>query len=65
LGLLSLILVHELGHFLAARMLKVDVDEFGIGFPPRLLGTARDENEACGLVYDRLRTLLPGKRSFP
>src|SRR5512139_1137772 len=43
-GIAILILVHELGHFLAARMLKVDVDEFGIGFPPRLLGTARDEN---------------------
>jgi regulator of sigma E protease len=43
-GIAVLILVHELGHFLAARMLNVDVDEFGIGFPPRLLGTARDEN---------------------
>lgn len=43
-GIAVLILLHELGHFLAARLLKVDVDEFGIGFPPRLLGTARDEN---------------------
>ncbi len=32
-----LILVHELGHFLAARWMKVKVEEFGIGFPPRLL----------------------------
>jgi regulator of sigma E protease len=44
LGIAILIIVHELGHFLAARALKVDVEEFGIGFPPRLLGTARDEN---------------------
>jgi regulator of sigma E protease len=43
-GIAILIFIHELGHFLAARLLKVDVDEFGIGFPPRLLGTARDEN---------------------
>ncbi|MBN2149391.1 MAG: site-2 protease family protein [Anaerolineales bacterium] len=32
-----LIIVHELGHFLVARLLKIDVEEFGIGFPPRAL----------------------------
>ena len=31
-----LILVHELGHFLAAKKAGVRVDEFGIGFPPRI-----------------------------
>lgn len=31
-----LILVHELGHFIAAKKAGVRVDEFGIGFPPRL-----------------------------
>ncbi|MBI3160408.1 MAG: site-2 protease family protein [Chloroflexi bacterium] len=31
----ALIIVHELGHFLALRLLKVDVEEFGLGFPPR------------------------------
>ncbi len=35
-GLAALIFIHELGHFAAARLLKVDVEEFGIGFPPRL-----------------------------
>lgn len=30
-------LVHELGHFLVARFLGVAVEEFGLGFPPRLL----------------------------
>ena len=34
LGLL--VLVHELGHFLTARLFKVRVEEFGLGFPPRL-----------------------------
>lgn len=34
----SLIFVHELGHFLAARRNGVEVDEFGFGFPPRLIG---------------------------
>jgi regulator of sigma E protease len=31
------ILLHEVGHFIAARLMKVRVEEFGIGFPPRML----------------------------
>ncbi len=31
-----LIIVHELGHFFAAKISKIKVQEFGIGFPPRL-----------------------------
>lgn len=39
LGILGiLVLVHELGHFLAARAIGVGVEEFGLGFPPRLVG---------------------------
>jgi regulator of sigma E protease len=37
MGLAALIFIHELGHFIAARFLKVEVEEFGIGFPPRLV----------------------------
>lgn len=29
--------LHELGHFVMARLFKVEVEEFGLGFPPRLL----------------------------
>lgn len=36
LGLL--VFVHELGHFLAARFFGIQVEEFGFGFPPRLVG---------------------------
>ena len=32
----SVILTHEFGHFLAARLLHVEVEEFGIGLPPRI-----------------------------
>lgn len=39
LAVLSLlVLVHELGHFVAARIFGVKADEFGYGFPPRLIG---------------------------
>jgi len=44
LGILALlILVHEVGHFIAARLSKVKVDELGLGFPPRLLSFKRGE----------------------
>ncbi len=40
LAILSiLVLVHELGHFWAARAFGVKVEEFGIGFPPRATDT--------------------------
>lgn len=39
--LLALIVIHELGHFFAAKYFKVRVDEFGIGFPPRARLLAR------------------------
>lgn len=36
LVLTLLVFIHELGHFLAARMFGIRVDEFAIGFPPRI-----------------------------
>ncbi|TSC62468.1 MAG: Uncharacterized protein G01um101448_687 [Parcubacteria group bacterium Gr01-1014_48] len=33
----GLILIHEFGHFIVAKRSGIRVDEFGIGFPPRLL----------------------------
>jgi regulator of sigma E protease len=33
---IGLVVIHEVGHFLAARRGGVDVEEFGIFFPPRL-----------------------------
>ena len=36
-----LVLVHELGHYLAARFFGIDVEEFGIGFPPRAWSVKR------------------------
>jgi regulator of sigma E protease len=33
---ISLVLVHEWGHYIMARRNGVDVEEFGLGFPPRV-----------------------------
>lgn len=33
-----LVLVHELGHFLVAKKIGVKVEEFGLGYPPRIFG---------------------------
>ncbi len=38
IGLIVLILAHEFGHFIAAKLFNVKVEEFGIGYPPRLFG---------------------------
>jgi regulator of sigma E protease len=36
-----LVLSHEFGHFIVARKNGIQVDEFGFGFPPRLLGVRK------------------------
>ncbi len=41
--LLVLIVGHELGHFSIAKWVGMKVTEFGVGFPPRLLGIQRGE----------------------
>jgi len=38
----ALILVHEWGHFFAARWLGVRVEEFGFGFPPRIFSRVKN-----------------------
>ncbi len=44
-ALALLILIHELGHFIAAKASGVKVEEFGLGFPPRLLAVQRGETK--------------------
>ena len=45
--LTPIILIHELGHFIAARLSNIRIEEFGLGFPPRALKLA----EKNGTVY--------------
>ncbi|MEM9336933.1 MAG: site-2 protease family protein [Patescibacteria group bacterium] len=43
--LFVLILVHEFGHFVTAKWTGMRVDEFGIGFPPKVFGKQFGETE--------------------
>ncbi|MGO9481937.1 MAG: RIP metalloprotease RseP [Candidatus Kryptoniota bacterium] len=42
-----LVLVHEFGHFIAAKMFGMKVDTFSIGFPPRAFGKKIGETDYC------------------
>src|SRR3989304_6211169 len=38
-----MVLIHELGHFIAARRVGIKVEEFGFGFPPKIFSFQRGE----------------------
>ncbi|MDP3883192.1 MAG: M50 family metallopeptidase, partial [Candidatus Staskawiczbacteria bacterium] len=38
LSLIVLMIIHEFGHFIIAKKFGIRVDEFGIGYPPRIFG---------------------------
>jgi regulator of sigma E protease len=49
--LTALVLVHEWGHFITARLSKIRVLEFGIGFPPRAKVLGRDHETEYTINY--------------
>jgi regulator of sigma E protease len=45
-GVLGIIIViHELGHFIVAKLFKIKVETFSVGFGPRLFGIRRGETD--------------------
>jgi len=42
-----LVFFHELGHFLAAKLMGVRVERFSIGFPPRIYGKKIGDTDYC------------------
>ena len=60
LVLTSIVLVHECGHYLAARNYGIKVDEFAIGFGPKLFGF-----EALGNEFNFRAFPLGGYVRFP
>lgn len=69
-----LVLIHELGHFLAAKAVGVRVERFSLGFPPRLIGKTIAGTDYClswlpiggyvklaGMIDESLDTQAAGK----
>jgi regulator of sigma E protease len=42
-----LVLVHELGHFFAAKLTGMRIDRFSLGFPPRAFGKKFGDTDYC------------------
>ncbi|MGH2569074.1 MAG: RIP metalloprotease RseP [Bacteroidota bacterium] len=42
-----LVFIHELGHFLAAKLFGMRVDRFSVGFPPRAFGKQIGDTDYC------------------
>ncbi len=45
LAIMILVFVHEMGHFLFAKLFKMRVDRFSVGFPPKIIGKTIGETE--------------------
>src|SRR5512141_1162417 len=57
-----LVLVHEIGHFIAARRAGVRVEEFGIGYPPRAARLWRGDGT---MRLQGRKITIPRKFNFP
>ena len=45
------VLVHEFGHFITAKWAGIRVEEFGIGFPPRLVGFRKRDSGGWEVIW--------------
>jgi regulator of sigma E protease len=45
------VLVHEFGHFITAKWAGIRVEEFGLGFPPRLVGFRKRETGGWEVIW--------------
>ena len=57
-----IILIHELGHFIFAKLAGVRVEEFGLGYPPRLLKLWRGKGY---LKIGSTRVIIPAGFRIP
>ena len=42
-----LIFIHEFGHFVAAKLFRIRVDRFSLGYPPRMVGKKIGDTDYC------------------
>jgi regulator of sigma E protease len=47
IGLGILIFIHELGHFILAKLVGIRVERFSLGFPPRIFGKKIGDTDYC------------------
>jgi regulator of sigma E protease len=62
IALSILVFVHEAGHYLAAKVSKVVVEEFGFGYPPRLFSFWHTEGK---VVIDGKEIIIPRRFKLP
>jgi regulator of sigma E protease len=58
----GMVFVHEFGHFIVSRLFKIQVEEFGFGFPPRVLRLWRAKGN---LVIDGKSVQIPANFDLP
>jgi regulator of sigma E protease len=58
----GIILLHEFGHYIVARLLNIEVEEFGVGFPPRLLRLWRGKGS---ILIGEERLVIPVNFNLP
>ncbi len=46
-----LVIVHEFGHFITAKWAGIRVEEFGLGFPPRVVGIRKREGRGWDIIW--------------
>ena len=46
-----LVLVHEFGHFITAKWAGIRVEEFGLGFPPRIVGIRKRDGGGWEVIW--------------
>jgi len=46
-----LVLVHEFGHFITAKWAGIRVEEFGLGFPPRIVGVRKRDSGGWEVIW--------------
>ena len=64
--LAPLILIHELGHFIFAKLAGVRAEEFGLGYPPRMLKLWRGKGYLeIGDTHGDTRIIIPAGFRLP
>lgn len=58
----GMVFLHEFGHFIVARWFKIEIEEFGFGFPPKVL---RLWQSPGSLKIDGQEVLIPRNFKFP